>query len=115
MALGILLVYATVSALGLALLKLAMSPRDGLTRPWTDCLGQPVFWLGALAYGCGFLLWLWLLRRYPLSIVFPVAAGAIFIMSCLLDILVFRSPVSARTLLGGLLIVGGIAVTGWDR
>jgi multidrug transporter EmrE-like cation transporter len=48
------------------------------------------FAAGFLLYGAGFLVWLWILRRLPLSVAFPTAAGALI----------------AATVLGGYLFLG---------
>jgi multidrug transporter EmrE-like cation transporter len=70
--------YVLASAAGLVLIKQA-----GEIRSWR-------FAAGFLLYGAGFLVWLWILRRLPLSVAFPTAAGALI----------------AATVLGGYLFLG---------
>jgi multidrug transporter EmrE-like cation transporter len=70
--------YVLASAAGLVLIKQA------------DALVSWRFATGSALYGAGFLVWLWLLRRLPLSVAFPIAAGALI----------------ATTVLGGYLFLG---------
>ncbi|MGH8454985.1 MAG: SMR family transporter [Nevskiales bacterium] len=70
--------YVLASAAGLVLIKQADT-----TLSWR-------YAAGFLLYGSGFLLWLWLLRRLPLSVAFPTAAGALI----------------AATVLGGYVFLG---------
>jgi len=65
----LVLVYALTSGYGLYMLKASnMVPSITLVA-------------GVFAYGLGFVIWLWTLKRYDLSIAFPVAAGALMIAS----------------------------------
>jgi len=61
------LIYALTSGYGLYMLKASnLAPSTTLVA-------------GVIAYGLGFVIWLWTLKRYDLSIAFPVAAGALMI------------------------------------
>ena len=62
---GLILLYLLVSNLGLFLIK---SNMDRVTL-----LGA----VGFAAYVAGFLIWLVVLKRLPLSIAFPVMSGAL--------------------------------------
>jgi multidrug transporter EmrE-like cation transporter len=110
----LILVHATVSAAGFALRKLGMT-RNGQGQVWLQTLQQPSFWIGGLLYGAGFAIWLSLMRRFPLAVVFPIAAGSVFAMTCMIDILLFSAPPSARTVVGGLVILAGIAISAGGR
>ncbi len=65
----VVLIYALTSGYGLYMLK-ASNLVPGITLV-----------AGVLAYGVGFAIWLWTLKRYDLSIAFPIAAGALMIAS----------------------------------
>ena len=54
-------------------------------------------------YGAGFLLWMLILRSFPLSVAFPVSAGALMIGTTLCAVLLLGEQV-------GRLHVGGIAL-----
>jgi multidrug transporter EmrE-like cation transporter len=58
-------VYVVLSTAGLVLIKHAR-PIESLT-----------FVAGCALYAAGFVLWLYLLRRLPLTVAFPCAAGAL--------------------------------------
>ena len=65
--LGLTLVYAGISGYGLFLMKSSAA-----------LIGSK-FFIGLFFYGTGFLLWLWILRTFPLTIAFPAAAGTLIV------------------------------------
>ena len=60
-------------------------------------------------YGITTLLWVWVLRHAPLHLAYPFM-GLAFLIVPGLAWLVLGEPFSARTVVGGLLILVGIAV-----
>lgn len=92
------LTYITVSAFGLYLLKAASQ--------WQTIQ----FGIGFLFYAAGFLLWLYLLRRLPLSAIFPIAAGGLIIATQLIGYFALNEKISAVHLLGTGLIFSGICL-----
>lgn len=67
----------------------------------------------ALGFGCyllGFLLWFVVLKSYPLSVAFPVAAGALIVATQLIGFFLLNEPVTLRKELGMSLIAAGIAI-----
>lgn len=96
--LGFIAIYAATSAYGLYRIKAA--PR----------LISVEFAAGFLLYGLGFLMWLFLLRRYPLSIVFPIAAGSLIVATQVLAAALLREPLPMTQIGGVALIVLGIAL-----
>lgn len=95
---GLITVYALVSAFGLYKIKAA------------DGLQDSAFWFGAFAYGAGFLLWLLILRKFPLSISFPIAAGSLIITTQAVGHMFLKEALSTTHLAGVALIIAGIAV-----
>lgn len=75
-------------------------------EPWL----QPSVWLALGAYGVSFALTGWLLARYPLSVIVPAMAGAIFLALLAYDTLVLGLHMPASRLLGMGLIVAGVFV-----
>ncbi len=59
--------YAGVSGYGLFLMKSAAAPVS--VR----------FAIGIVFYGAGFLVWIGILRNFPLTIAFPAAAGTLIV------------------------------------
>lgn len=94
----ILIGYALVSAYGLYRLKDA-----------TEVVSTG-FAIGASCYGIGFLVWLGILRLYPLSLAFPAAAGAMILATQLFGIAFLEEQTSWQSICGIVLIAGGIAL-----
>ena len=95
---GLITIYTLISAFGLYKIKAA------------DGVQDIVMWLGAAAYGTGFLLWLLILRKYALSIAFPIAAGSLIIATQAVSYLFLKETLSTTHLVGVALIVAGITV-----
>jgi multidrug transporter EmrE-like cation transporter len=89
-------VYVTGSSFGLYLLKEASS--------WWSVK----FAIGFLLYGMGALLWLLILRFFPLSIAFPIAAGSLMIATTLIGVTLLQEVVTISHIIGILLIISGI-------
>jgi multidrug transporter EmrE-like cation transporter len=95
----LLATYVVVSVIGLHLLKTSA----GMV------LSVP-FLLGLGCYGTGFALWYLLLTKLPLSVAFPLAAGALIVGTQLVGHMLLGEALGARHLFGVLLIVIGLAV-----
>lgn len=66
--------------------------------------------LAALAlYGVTTLVWVWILRHAPLHLAYPFM-GLAFLIVPILGWLFLQEPIHLRTLLGGALILAGIAL-----
>jgi multidrug transporter EmrE-like cation transporter len=97
--LALLTAYVLVSVIGLHFLKTSAG----------TVLSVP-FVLGLSCYGAGFALWYLMLTSLPLSVAFPLAAGALIVGSQLVGHFLLGETLAARHLLGVLLIVIGITV-----
>jgi multidrug transporter EmrE-like cation transporter len=95
---GLITIYTLISAFGLYKIKAA------------DGVYDIVMWLGAAAYGAGFLLWLVILRKYALSIAFPIAAGSLIIATQAVSYLFLKETLSTAHLAGVALIIAGITI-----
>lgn len=90
--------YVLASAAGLVLIKRA------------DALMSWRFAAGFALYGAGFLVWLWLLRRLPLSVAFPTAAGTLIAATTLGGYLFLGERLVVAQLVGIGLIAAGIVL-----
>lgn len=90
--------YVLASAAGLVLIKLA------------DAIVSWRFAAGFVLYGAGFLVWLWLLRRLPLSVAFPIAAGALIATTVLGGYLFLGESLVVVQVIGIALILAGIVL-----
>lgn len=96
--LGLFAVYVGMSCFGLYLLKAAPA--------WLSLR----FAAGFLLYALGAGLWLVILRSHPLSVAFPVAAGALMVGTALVGVLLLGESLSGVQLAGAGLIFLGIAL-----
>jgi drug/metabolite transporter (DMT)-like permease len=73
-------------------------------------------WLiGALLlYGVTTLFWVWILRHAPLHLAYPFM-GLAFLFVPLLGAAYLGEPLSSKTLVGGILILAGIAIVSMPR
>ena len=94
----LLISYVVSSCFGLYLMKAAESS-------WST-----KFAIGLIFYGSGAALWLVILRLYPLSVAFPVAAGALMVGTTLAGHFALREPISLTHLTGIFFIAIGIII-----
>jgi multidrug transporter EmrE-like cation transporter len=66
--------------------------------------------VGAVLYGCSFLLWMFILSRAELSIAYPVLIGATLATTTLGAWLLLREPVHAMRLAGIVVVFVGIVM-----
>ena len=90
--------YVATSCTGLYYLKAA--PSWWSTR----------FAVGFALYAAGAILWLLILRILPLSVAFPVAAGALMLGTTMMGVLLLNEAVTSGHILGVTLIALGIFV-----
>lgn len=76
---------------------------------WQSFMTLPVF-CGAFLYGIAFILSVRIYADYPLSIISPLMAGAIFLLVGLASALVFSEPLTAPKLARMALIASGIGL-----
>ena len=94
------MIYVNLSLYGLYKLKVAE-------------LGiNPDFILGAFSYGSSFLLWIIVLRWYPISVVFPLAAGSVIVGTQLVGIYFLNEPFDRISMFAiGLILAGLLALS----
>ena len=97
--LALLLAYVSASVVGLHLLKLS-----------GGCFLTARFWCGLGLHACGFLIWYALLTRMPLSVAFPLGAGALMLGTQISGYFFLEEALSSRHLLGVLMILTGLVM-----
>ena len=95
---GLIIIYTLVGTFGLYKIKTAVGMHD------------VVLWIGAAAYGTSFLIWLLILRKYDLSVAFPIAAGSLIVATQTVSFVFLKETLSTTHLAGVALIVAGIAL-----
>mgnify|MGYP000161392187 CR=1 FL=1 len=88
--------YAVISTFGLYLLKAAQEVQSFN------------FAVGAFCYGSGFIIWLFILRMYPLSVAFPAAAGTLIVATQVAGIVYLGEKANLTALIGSGFIILGI-------
>jgi len=108
-----LLGISALLAGGQTLFKVAAMGLQGAGQTAMDPLAlgrQPSFWLALALYGCGTLLWIWVLQTVPLSRAYPFAALG-FVIVPVIAAVFFAERLSLTYALGAGLIIAGVIVT----
>ncbi|MEX0697899.1 MAG: hypothetical protein WD099_10175 [Dongiaceae bacterium] len=89
------IVYAAISAFGLYLIKDA------------PALFSVRALVGGLLYGGGFGIWIAMLRVFPLSVAFPLAAGSLIVATHVIArMYLAEAPTTVQTLGVGVIVAG---------
>ena len=107
-----LIVYVCLSATALTLIKL------GLGKDSTLLLDKGGFnlnlsWMlvgGALMYVVSFCLSMVVMKGMDLSLFYPLSAGMIYVVVCLLSFLVLKEKITTTQLIGMIVILAGIVI-----
>lgn len=94
----LLALYPFVSCYGLYLMKAAP-----MVKSWG-------FLIGFICYAAGAVIWLFILRIFPLSTAFPIAAGSLVIGTMLTGVFFLNEQVTGFHLAGALMIIVGIVL-----
>ncbi len=71
--------------------------------------------LGIGAYAGSFFIWLFLVRLYPLSVAFPLAAGALMVGTQLIGAFLLGEQLGATKALGIALLLAGLVVLAYSQ
>ena len=107
-------VWVLLAVLCNAAAQVALKMGSVTEMRWQSFLTLPVF-CGAFLYGIAFILTIRIYADYPLSIISPLMAGAIFLLVGLASNLVFSEPLTVQKLAGMALIVAGIGLLSGSR
>jgi multidrug transporter EmrE-like cation transporter len=94
----LLAVYTAISTFGLFKIK-----ESGLAISMTLSIGV-VFYLA------GFILWMYILKLFDLSVAFPMAAGALIVATQAVGYTLLHEPYTLLKITGSVLIIVGIAL-----
>ncbi len=107
-----LVLYVLFSSMGLILMKLGIG--KGFSLGLED--GGLYFHIGLAAlvgivlYVCSFFLSLLVMSKMDLTYFYPISAGLIYVIVCLLGAVFLKENISARECVGMALILGGVVV-----
>lgn len=107
-----LLIYVCLSATGLTMLKL------GLNHGSTLMLDKNGFslqfsWLlviGMVLYVGSFLMSLLVMKSMDLSLYYPLSAGLVYIIVCVISVAVLKEKLSVSQMIGMAVILAGIII-----
>ena len=105
----LLVVYVVMSASGLLMIKLgasgsAVSVQNGIF----DLHMSGKLLIGVIIYACSFIMSIIVMSKMKLSVFYPVATGAILVLTCLLGYFVLKERIGVPQLVGIALIFGGV-------
>ena len=108
--LPIALLQSALLALGQALLKYSLEELGSFS--WSRAFFKSLFtnWhfaLCGLSFGVASLLWFWLLKHFPLSVVYPLLSMS-YVMGMLAANLIFHESIPLNRWIGLLLIMVGV-------
>lgn len=90
--------YALISSYGLYKLKISS-------------FGINVgFISGFMFYAIGFVIWLYILKIYPLSVAFPLASGSLVVITQIVGVSFLGEAATLNKGIGAIFIIAGIAL-----
>lgn len=104
------LVCVVLITLGQVLLKGGMTGLESVVA----AIYKPSIWAALALYGFGMLIWLDVLRRTPLYMAYPLMALS-FVIVPLLGAWLLGEPLRISVVIGGIIVVIGVAVSYWPE
>lgn len=94
----LLCLYVAVNAAATYLIKTSASLRTA------------GFIAGLFLQAAGFLMLLWLVKLFPLSVLIPVATGLLIAANSVLGHMILKERISRANILGYTLVIGGVCM-----
>lgn len=112
-----LLIYVIMSSLGLTLIKIGTANDFSLKlgRVGMQLQINYVLVAGMCIYIVSFLLSMMVMKKMNLSVFYPISAGLIYILICLLSVFVLKEKVSVNQMIGMGIILVGIVVMNFKK
>ena len=103
--------YVSLSTTGLLLMRSVLDLNRGAPTSFARAMVQPRAFAGVLLYGASFLVWMFALRRFPITGLYPLFVGAGFVGVVLGGSIVLGESLTAIQVVGMVVIFGGILIT----
>lgn len=112
-----LIIYVIMSSLGLTLIKIGTANDFSLKLDRVGVQFQINYVLvaGMCIYIISFLLSMMVMKKMNLSVFYPISAGLIYILICLLSVFVLKEKVSVNQMVGMGIILVGIVVMNFKK
>ena len=107
-----LLIYVCCSAAGLTLIKIGLTQNSSLifNKAGFSLSFSWILILGICLYIMSFLLSMLVMKNMNLNLFYPLSAGMIYIVVCVLSYVVLKEPVGLMQFLGMAIILAGIII-----
>lgn len=106
------LIQSALLAIGQVMLKLGVGRMETFgwnEKFWNSVLFNWQFALSGLCFGAGSLLWMYIVKRFPLSMAYPMISLS-YVFGLVAAALVFHESVDYKKWIGVALIIGGCAL-----
>lgn len=105
-------IYLILTVSGLTLVKLGSHGSPLLSKSGEKLVWNvgPLVILGLMAYGLSFLLFMWLVSQYQLSILIPLTTALVQLIIFVIAVTVFREQFTLLKLVALALIVAGVVM-----
>ncbi len=107
-----LLIYVCLSAMGLIMIKIGLGKATSLSinKTGVSLAFSWILVLGMCLYVLSFLTSLLVMKSMDLSIYYPLSAGLIYILVCVLSVVILKENISMTQLVGMAVIFVGILI-----
>lgn len=103
--------YLLLTSLGLLLIKLGGRGTSLSFEPQTfSMIMSYQLVIGLCCYICSFLLFTFILQKKDLSLIYPVSAGVVNVISVVLGVVVLKEKISVFGLIGIALVIAGVVL-----
>ena len=65
---------------------------------------------GIICYICSFLVYLFLISKYKLTVLYPLSTGLVYILILITSTLLLKEQINLRSVIGGAAIVIGVII-----
>ena len=109
------LLYVSCSALGLVLIKFGVNKGIGFStnRSLLQIHFDLILLVGMLLYVLSFLLSMFVMSKMDLNYFYPVSAGIIYVLVCLLSFFILKETIQKSAILGMAFILTGVMIMNW--
>lgn len=84
----------------------------GVPQALLRLVSQPMFDIGFMLYGLAALVWFRVLSTQPLNLAYPILVSLTFLFVTLGAVTLFQEPITARKVVGLVIILAGIFLVG---
>ncbi|WP_138753779.1 EamA family transporter [Paenibacillus sinopodophylli] len=79
---------------------------------WVSLLWSPHIWSGLVLYGIATVMWLYVLKKLPLSLAYPLQSMA-YVIALIAAVFIFHETVPLQRWIGVAIILVGVIVLAW--